>query len=213
MQNQLVLNNETQNLASILLSIIPAAGITFALFAGMQNLIANKSISNKQAKPAPVISIVYQEQDTPVITRTTLKPKPEPLKLPLVKPQLIKEEPNKDWDPSLLTQTMPIPKIKTNLNNKYVAPGGDARPIVRIPPKYPLDAAKEGIEGWVKLSFSVSNSGTVENIQILDAQPKRIFNKSAKRALAKWKYKPNIANGVSQSQDNLTVMLEFKINA
>jgi protein TonB len=49
----------------------------------------------------------------------------------------------------------------------------------------------------VVLRFTITATGTVENPVVLDANPKRIFDRSAIRALKKWKYRPRIVDGVA----------------
>ena len=88
---------------------------------------------------------------------------------------------------------------------------GDATPIVRIEPKFPTKAARDGIEGWVQLSFEINEVGGVENVQVINAQPKRIFDREARKALRKWKYKPKVVDGKAMRQTGLTVQLDFKL--
>ena len=59
---------------------------------------------------------------------------------------------------------------------------GDIIPIVRINPIYPRDAAMNGIEGWVKLEFTITETGTVKSPKVVDSKPPRIFNREAMRA-------------------------------
>ena len=93
------------------------------------------------------------------------------------------------------------------------ATDADARPVVRINPKYPPTAAKNGKECWVKLIFNINEIGGVFNIRVLDSQPKRIFDKAAKQALKKWKYHAKLANGKAIIQKNLSVQLNFKMES
>ena len=93
-----------------------------------------------------------------------------------------------------------------------MARDGDATPIVRIEPKYPVQAARDGKEGWVKLSFTINEVGGVEDIEVMDAEPKRIFDREARRALDKWKYKPKIEDGKPIKQFGLIVQLDFKLD-
>jgi protein TonB len=88
---------------------------------------------------------------------------------------------------------------------------GDATPIVRIDPKYPPEAARDGKEGWVDLSFTINEVGGVEDVEVLEADPKRIFDREAKRALRKWKYRPKVVDGIAQRQPGLRVRLEFSL--
>ena len=67
--------------------------------------------------------------------------------------------------------------------------------IVHISPKYPKQAAEEKVEGWVKMSAVITENGKVTDINVLDSQPKGIFEKEAKRAFSKWFYKPALLNG------------------
>lgn len=84
-------------------------------------------------------------------------------------------------------------------------------PLLRFDPSYPRKAAIKGIEGYVKLKFSVNEQGYVENIEVLEEKPRRTFAKSAVRALKKWRYKPQVVNGKPQMVEGLIVTLEFKL--
>ena len=74
---------------------------------------------------------------------------------------------------------------------------GDIIPIVRINPIYPRDAAMNGIEGWVTLEFTITETGTVKSPKVIDSKPPRIFNREAMRAILKWKFKPRVVDGVA----------------
>jgi protein TonB len=88
---------------------------------------------------------------------------------------------------------------------------GDATPIVRIEPRYPMKAAREGKEGYVILSFSINKLGAVDDVKVIEAKPKRLFNKAARRALRRWKYKPKMVDGKPQKQTGQTIRLDFRL--
>ena len=85
------------------------------------------------------------------------------------------------------------------------------QPLVRIEPRYPAQAARDGIEGFVIVEFDVSEMGAVENVVIVDSQPKRIFDREAKRAISKWKYRPVIEDGVPVRTAGVKTQLDFSL--
>lgn len=89
-------------------------------------------------------------------------------------------------------------------------PDGDVIPIVRIAPQYPRQALLEGIEGWVRLEFVINPDGTVADPSVTEAEPPRIFNTSAMRAILRWKFKPRIVDGKPVSRRGAQV-IEFKL--
>lgn len=89
---------------------------------------------------------------------------------------------------------------------------GDATPIVRIEPQYPIAAARDGKEGWVQLRFTINELGGVDDVEVIQAEPKRLFDKEAIRALKKWKYKPKIVDGKPLKQPGMTVQLDFTLD-
>ena len=88
---------------------------------------------------------------------------------------------------------------------------GEATPLVRITPKYPIAAARDGKEGWVQIGFTISEIGTVISPYIINSEPKRIFDKEALRALRKWKYKPKMVEGKAIAQTGQSIQLDFKM--
>ncbi|OLQ72271.1 energy transducer TonB [Photobacterium proteolyticum] len=86
-----------------------------------------------------------------------------------------------------------------------------AMPLYRVEPRYPARAMKRGAEGYVVISFTIDPQGRPTDLKVQDAQPRRLFEKEAIRALRKWKYQPKIVDGKAIAQLDQTVRLEFKI--
>lgn len=68
---------------------------------------------------------------------------------------------------------------------------------------------KKAPEGWVRMSFDITESGATDNIKILDSSPLGKFDNEAIKALSKWKYKPKVVDGVAVRQTDLKVQLDF----
>jgi len=199
----------------LLVSILLGAAVTFALFVFMAFLIS----SSDRIEEEKLDNIIVEVNTTPPKSsaeqrRRVPPPPPPPPKTP-PKPQA--PEPETNSDTSGLSFNMPGVQL-AGANAGISAPGagfgrdGDATPIVRIEPKYPIQAARDGKEGWVRLSFSINKIGGVEDVKVLEAQPKRIFDKEARRALRKWKYRPKVVDGQPLRQTGLTVQLDFTMD-
>ena len=125
-------------------------------------------------------------------------------------------------------QLFPDNKKLRNLSNNLIklAVKGYSKPVykngklvsrnstlmVRMEPKYPRNAVKQKIEGWVQLSFYIDKEGTPVNIKVIKSQPQQIFDNSAIKALSKWKYRPKIENGIPIVEKGLSVQLDYELN-
>jgi len=199
----------------LIASILVGAAVAFGLFVVMAKLIENSARPADEVPPAPVIDIVMQAPDEDVQTRTRVPPPPPPP--PQQPPKMEPVEPE-DAEPDADGFSLDIPNVDTggvgvNIGGVgAMQSDGDATPIVRIEPKYPPQAARDGKEGWVQLRFTIDEVGGVTDIEVINAEPKRIFDREAKRALRKWKYKPKIVDGKPQRQAGIEVQLDFKLD-
>jgi TonB family protein len=66
----------------------------------------------------------------------------------------------------------------------------DRKPISTALPRYPLDAAVNGIEGYVQVEFDVSSEGVPINIHVMESYPSDVFVAEVLKMLPKWRYKP-----------------------
>jgi protein TonB len=83
--------------------------------------------------------------------------------------------------------------------------------IKRVPAEYPNDAARNGIEGAVDLSFVVSPSGEVQDVTVIHAEPSPVFNHAAIAAVRRWKYQPRTVNGVAV-EGRVQLRMTFKLD-
>lgn len=84
-------------------------------------------------------------------------------------------------------------------------------PLYRVEPRYPAKALKRKIQGYVILKFNIDPTGKPVEIEVVEANPNRVFEREAKRALLKWKYQPKTEGGKAVAQHGQTVKLEFKM--
>ncbi|RVT45642.1 energy transducer TonB [Rheinheimera sediminis] len=194
----------------MMLATAPALLITFLLFALMQQLIGSDKVSLQP--PMVTIESELHEPRKDRAATTIVRVLPEPVK-PVTRPTTVAPESTGDSGPFIelsLDPVMPAPDLgearEVTLMDKT------ATAIVRIDPRYPVEAAKNGIEGWVKLSFSIDATGAVIDVEVLDAEPKRLFDREAVKALRAWKYQPQLVNGKAVVQRNLQVQLDFSLD-
>ena len=89
--------------------------------------------------------------------------------------------------------------------------GSEAVPLVRVNPLYPPRAQSRGVEGWVLLRFTITPQGTTKDIEVLDADPKGYFERAAKDAVRKYKYKPRIVDGAAVDWPGVQLVISFEI--
>jgi TonB family protein len=65
--------------------------------------------------------------------------------------------------------------------------------VSKVPPVYPVEAKKAGIQGSVKLDAVVGKTGDVEQLKVITG-PKEL-QQSSLDAVRQWKYKPFLLNG------------------
>ncbi len=192
-----------------IVTTILGTGIALCLFVIMDLLISNdETLPPVISKPKPV-SVVFEPPKFNIVIKPAAIPEPPPAVQPpqMPKPQAV--------EASSLTPVIDIapPQLSITGGDLLTATSGmsdtTARPIFRVEPQYPAKAAQKGIEGWVDLAFNVDELGQVVDIKIIDSQPKRIFNRAAKKALKRWKYKAKIANGKAIKSQGLAIRLDF----
>ncbi len=198
----------------------------FFLFLFMSSLI-HGGVKMIKGDDAP-LSIEFGRvmQETAPETRVRhVPPKPEPVKPPppSAKMEVSQQKPVVGENLNLGLQKLDVGMGSGSLyvgvtgvaaNDAALGvPGGEAMavPMVKIEPSYPREAAIGGIEGWVKVCFTIGSDGSVKDPRVVDAKPKRIFDREAIRGILRWKYKPTITNGKAVDTPNQCSIIDFKL--
>jgi TonB family protein len=89
-------------------------------------------------------------------------------------------------------------------------PDSDYFLVARTPPEYPSAAIERGIEGHVQLKFTVTQDGSVTDIEIVEASDP-LFGPAAVAALAKWRYLPRVAGGRRVTAPEQRTIVRFQL--
>ncbi|WP_028021487.1 energy transducer TonB [Enterovibrio calviensis] len=203
------------------------------LFGLMAKMVTPSETAAKQVGDALAFDIVMVESESDLARRTRALP-PEP-PTPPAAPQVPTSNPQTLSTPNLfdasLDQVLPdvsmdlsvagiqtsMPAVTQQLDVSSQLPSMEtgsaqmATPIVRVNATYPPKALKRGIEGYVVISFTIDRNGRPSDLKVIEAKPKRMFEREAMRALKKWKYTPKSVNGEAIEQQGQTVKLEFML--
>lgn len=188
-----------------------AAAVTFALFWVMQALIGVAG-EMLEEKPSLVVDFVRLKRDTEPEIKKREIPDRKPPEQPPPPPQMnFSQNLNPDDGIGVI---VPIVEASLDLMVADLGAGGSDRdvvPLVRIEPQYPMSAKQRGVEGWVELRFTITAAGTVADIVVTASVPGTIFNKSAVRAVSKWKYNPKIENGTAVDRPGVRQRIKFEL--
>ncbi len=109
--------------------------------------------------------------------------------------------------------TFELPEFYTLAGQGGLGTDRQAMALFQVTPHYPPEALSKGIEGWVKLSYDVTVQGLATNIKIIQAEPRKVFNTAAKKALMRWKFKVGRENGQAVGLQNQTVVMQFNLDS
>jgi len=192
----------------IVLPLVNSFIVTAALFGFMYSLIYVKEPELSVSKNFPVINFAYlpKEEDLQIITS-----KPEPPELMIERPESFRVV---ELDPAIIESEEWADRKFTPSEKLSLLPA-DNQLIIAIgfPPEYPSRAIARKIEGFAVVGFSVSAAGEVYDAYIQEAQPKGIFEKSALKAISKFKYRARTVGGKPVSTQGQRYMFTYKLEA
>jgi periplasmic protein TonB len=188
-------------------AFVVALLITGGLFSTL-NELTSRSYPIPAVRPAPIDILKPREPTRPEIKRVVEKPIRELPTQEIDRPRIGIDR--ADIDAPVLIRPEPtiatIPSDRPNFGRDT-----DAVPLVRVPPEYPQREAAQGIEGWVKLRFTINEIGAVEDAVIVESSA-RGFEAPALKAIVRWRYNPKVENGQAVERRGIEVMLRFTLN-
>ena len=189
--------NANKYAAGIGLSVI----ITTSLFFVMVILISLGDSGMKEDTSVKLADVVMPERDIDTFMSEVEKPEqPEEQPEDIAQPEL-------DLQPLTgLDVSIAKPKANFKAGGSFFR-DGEYIPLFKVQPIYPRRAQERGTQGYAIVSFTITDSGSVEDAKPLEGYcgdpegPQEemracsIFNSASARAALKLKYKPKIVDG------------------
>ncbi len=209
----------------LLLALLFSLVATFALFWLMQWMISSQQQSQRTSEKLLMTEFVRLKKESAIQTKQRKLPDPPPEKQPPPPPPTaVQSSPvaSQANTPQIDMPALDIPLTSARFAGPVVsglqmgkgktgAISTNLIPLVRIPPRYPMRAARRGIEGWVKIEFTITEQGAVKDAVVVESHPANVFDRAALNAIRKWKFKPKIIDGVPFEQRAVQI-LKFKLS-
>ncbi len=194
-----------------------------ALFIFMAWMVNSEPSGIKDAEPAMMFDMVMQEPEQQTQRRQRQAPKPPevPAQPQAIQPTTAQVASSAQIDANLaLNMDMAFSDYGVSINMPSLdGVGADqigqqqqAMPLYRVEAQYPARALQRRMEGFVVMTFTINEQGQPEDIEVLQAEPSKIFVRPAVQALRNWKYQPKLEAGKAVKQPNQQVKIEFKIS-
>ena len=185
--------------------------VTLSLLFVMQLLIASGKTALTKPRDRTKLEFVRVKRNEALNTAdfTPEKPPKPPETPPETPPQDMD-----NMDPNAPTINIAPPSVATGTD--IGGPGGmniaegNYLPIVRVAPVYPARALSRGLEGYVDMSFTVTQAGTVRDPVVLFSTSS-LFDRAALRAVLKFKYKPRVVDGIPVDVPGVKTRISFQI--
>ncbi len=192
-------------------AMVLAALITLGLFYLMQALIATGASFSQQATVVKVVDATMPDIQMEVVREVE---RPEPIEqLDTPPPPVAERQANLDSGPSLAIERAAV-QVDADLEiggASISITDGEMLPLVNVTPTYPTRAASRGIEGWCQVSFTVTDTGGVRDVVVVDADPPEIFDTASNRAAEKFKFQPKVVDGKGVEVPNVQYVFRYQL--
>lgn len=183
--------------------------ITAALIIFMHYLIEISEAATTESKPRMVLPLGRTIMDTP----PQVDRAPPELARPLIDlpPLAPPTSPDGKFAFSGPKIRSAAPVIATRTSASLDAGNSALINIISAEPEYPLRASQKNLEGFVVVRFDVSETGSVENVMVLESSSV-LFEKAAINAAYRARYKPQTFNGAPQPARGLQKRFLFRMD-
>ena len=191
------------------IAVILGAVLTTSVFWLLWHLVG-RQVDVTQFKEAQRIDFSRLRKDTEVQTKRDQKVERE-------RPPPTPEMPKMSFSTSGIENNVatltPVVDARGAMTRMSMSAGSDRDviPLVRIAPDYPPRALSRGLEGWVKVQFTITPTGTVKDPIVVDAEPKQMFDDAALKAIARWRYNPRVEGGVAVERVGVQTIIRFQL--
>lgn len=202
----------------IVFAVLGGLFITVAVFLFMQSLIESRQQQNVLVPVFTQVDIVREEPEEEEPEPEEVEPE-EPTEEPLMESLEIAPptpEPAVDLEIDALDLALGDIKVQS-VGDRWKGPvgrgtgavnlaGGDGEgaqgfieviPFDTRRPNVPDAAYQNRISGWVLVAFKVAPDGTTRDVQVLDANPRGVFEEKVVAAVSDWKYRVNFYGGAT----------------
>jgi len=203
------------------ISGLAGGAITAGLFVGMLNLLDGEKPSF--STEATDIRFSFVKDYEPIKTEKNDRPdKPEPQEVTQAPamPQMpsIADDDFGPLDVPVKGESSSHPNLIKGIglpgfgNGGGYGTGGQQGALkTGFAPLYPRAAMVSKTEGWVRLLIEVNEFGQVSGASVIDAEPARVFNNAALKAVRKWTFHPKKVNGQGMPFQ-VTQTIEFTLD-
>jgi len=82
---------------------------------------------------------------------------------------------------------------------------GEAQVVSKVDPEFPREAAVAGVDkGMVKARMTIDATGEVTRVEVLEAQPRRVFDRAVVKTLSLWRFNSGNSGRVVEIDVNFT---------
>ena len=87
----------------------------------------------------------------------------------------------------------------------FPALAADTQVVSKVDPEFPREAIQAGADrGVVKARMTVDGSGEVVRVEILEAQPRRVFDRAVVKTLSQWRFNAGTSGRTVEIDVNFT---------
>ena len=193
--------------------------VAFLLFVFMVLLVSTGD-QGDVVKGRKIGDVIMPDREIETILNEEVEPPEEPEVAPpdIAPPQL-------DVTPIAVSASKAAPEINFNQGSGSLFRDGDYIPLFKVQPVYPRRAQERGIEGYVIVAFTITESGTIEDPYIIEGKCRSnnnrdgdyndctMFNSATMRAALKLKYKPTVRDGKTVAVEDVPHKYTFELES